>query len=131
MTTAHIKKDITSTEDIKLLIDPFYDSVNEDELLAPIFNQVAKVDWQHHLPTMYSFWGSLLIGGIAYNGRPFPKHLNLPINKEHFARWISLFTQTVDELFEGTKAEEAKLKAHSIARTFQMRMGLLGIMGHV
>lgn len=118
------QQDITTEEDIKLLVDTFYDKVNQDERLSPIFNQVAKVDWTHHLPQMYHFWSTVLFGSMAYKGRPFPKHLALPVERAHFTRWIFLFTQTVEELFTGPMAEQAKQKATSIANMFQMKMGL-------
>jgi hemoglobin len=121
------KKDIETEADIKLLIDTFYDNVNNDELLSPVFNDFAQIDWQQHLPVMYSFWSTVLFGSMAYKGQPFPKHLRLPIEKQHFSRWIALFTQTVEDLFEGTKASEAKQKAASIAQIFQMKMGLFSM----
>ena len=117
--------DITSDSDIKELVDAFYAKVNRDPLLAPVFNDFAKVNWSEHLPLLYSFWSTLLFRAGSYKGQPFPKHLLLPVAREHFARWILLFTQTVDELFEGPKANEAKGFALSIADTFQRRMGLL------
>jgi hemoglobin len=119
------KPDITTREDIKLLIDTFYASVNADHLLSPIFNEVAEVDWPHHLPVMYSFWNSILFGNMEYKGQPFPKHLALPIEARHFQRWLYLFTETVNTLFAGEKAEEAKQRAASIAHIFQYKMGLL------
>lgn len=120
-----MKKDIENEEDIKLLVDTFYDSVNNDVLLSPVFNAFAKVDWSHHLPVMYNFWSTVLLGSMNYKGQPFPKHLRLPIQAQHFNRWISIFTQTIDALFSGQKAEEAKQKAISIARIFQLKMGIL------
>ncbi|ARS36608.1 group III truncated hemoglobin [Pontibacter actiniarum] len=123
-----MKRDLATEEDIKLLVDTFYDHVNQDDLLSPVFNGFAKVDWSRHLPVMYNFWSSVLFGSIAYKGQPFPKHMRLPIERKHFSRWVSLFLQTVDELFEGTKAEEAKHKASSIARVFQMKMGLFSFL---
>ncbi|WP_242920826.1 group III truncated hemoglobin [Pontibacter liquoris] len=122
-----MKKDIANEADIKLLVDTFYDAVNQDELLAPIFNDLAQVNWAKHLPVMYKFWSSVLLGTMAYKGQPFPKHLVLPLEQLHFARWVSLFTRTVDDLFEGTKASEIKQKAGSIAYIFQMKMGLLSV----
>ena len=32
-------KDITTLEDIKTLVDAFYEKVRRDELLSPIFNE--------------------------------------------------------------------------------------------
>lgn len=124
-----MKADIKDEQDIKLLVDTFYDKVNKDELLGPVFNGFSQVNWEHHLPVMYSFWSSVLFGTMAYKGQPFPKHLSMPIGREHFARWLDLFTQTVDITFEGEKAQEIKLKASSIAQVFQMKMGLIGVIG--
>ena len=120
-----LKSDIQNEDDIKRLVHTFYDKVNRDELLSPIFNEVAKVNWDEHLPLLCRFWSTLLFRTMTFEGRPFPKHVVLPIQKEHFTRWVSLFVATVDELFSGAKAEEAKNFARSIADTFQMRMGLV------
>ena len=117
-------KDIASEQDIKTLVDTFYGKVNKDELLGPVFNDVAKVEWDKHLPTMYSFWSTLLFRSMSYKGQPLAKHLVLPVKQEHFERWVSLFCKTVDQLFAGPRAKEAKNYALSIADTFQTRMGI-------
>ncbi|MEP6956235.1 MAG: group III truncated hemoglobin [Chthoniobacterales bacterium] len=119
------RHDITTTEDVRTLVDSFYDKVGGDELLAPIFNDFARVDWDTHLPTMYRFWESMLFGAGTYEGAPFPKHAVLPVQREHFVRWLALFVETVNAHFSGPKAEEAKGRAASIADTFAQRMGLL------
>src|SRR5688500_4856136 len=116
--------DICTELDVKTLVDSFYDRVNRDELLGPVFNDVAKVDWEHHLPTMYSFWNTMLFRTGEYSGRPWPKHEVLPLRKELFERWVKLFCETVDSLFAGPKASEAKARALSIADTFQTRAGI-------
>lgn len=117
--------DIQCSADIKALVDRFYDKLNGDGLLGPIFNGIAKVDWAHHLPVMYQFWESLLLGARTYQGAPFPKHMALPVGQEHFERWLTLFVATVNENFQGPKAEEAKGRALCIADTFAQRMGVL------
>jgi truncated hemoglobin YjbI len=88
------RSDINDEADVKRLVDTFYDRVNADPLLAAVFNDVAQVNWPHHLPIMYRFWSSLLLGTMTYKGQPFPKHLPLPIGKEHFERWLELFKLT-------------------------------------
>ncbi|MBC5994706.1 group III truncated hemoglobin [Pontibacter cellulosilyticus] len=120
-----MKRELENEEDIKLLVDTFYDAVNQDKLLAPVFNGHAKVVWENHLPLMYTFWSTVLLGSMSYKGYPFQKHMNLPIGQVHFSRWVELFTQTIDELFEGEKAAEAKHKATNIAQVFQLKMGIL------
>ena len=119
------KREIKSKEDVKLLVDSFYDKVNQDELLSPIFNDLRKVNWDTHLPIMYKFWGSILLGEASYNGAPFPKHRELPVNEEHFDRWKLLFMQTVDEHFIGENASEAKLRAETIAGIFWGKIKML------
>jgi hemoglobin len=117
--------DIATTADIRALVDRFYEKVNRDVLLGPIFNEVAAVDWPSHLATLFKFWETLLFGSGTYQGAPFPKHSVLPVEKAHFDRWLELFLATVDENFSGPKAEEAKGRALSIADTFARRMGVL------
>lgn len=117
--------DLRGAEDVRALVDGFYAKVQNDPLISPIFNDVARTEWAHHLPVMYRFWESLLFQAGSYVGNPYLKHVVLPVNAEHFQRWLSLFTSTVDELFAGNKAEEAKTRAHMIADVFQKRMGLV------
>lgn len=113
--------DILVRDDVKKLVDTFYDKVKADELIGPLF---GHVDWPHHLPIMYNFWSSMLLGDQTYRGNPLQKHLPLPLERMHFERWLKLFTATVDENFAGEKADEVKMRAQSIAGIFQIRMGL-------
>ncbi|MBC7654601.1 MAG: group III truncated hemoglobin [Oligoflexus sp.] len=114
-----MKKDIENHIDIKLLVDTFYDKAVADESLGPIFNDVAKVNWGHHLPIMYAFWESTLLGKIGYKGNPMDAHFKLnqqiKLTPEMFNQWKTLFIETVDENFEGKIANEAKQRAVSIA----------------
>jgi hemoglobin len=114
-------KDIAKREDIKILVDRFYEKVKSDKLLGPVF---SHVDWPHHLPIMYNFWSSMLLGDQTYSGNPLQKHLHLKIGREHFSRWLELFKETVNENFQGEIAEDAMKRADSIAGIFQYKMGL-------
>lgn len=118
-------KDITTPEDVKLMVDRFYEKVNKDEMLSPVFNGFAHVDWEEHLPKMYKFWNSIILGTEEYRGRPFPPHSVLPIEQKHFERWVSLFKQNIDENFKGQLAELVKQRAESIAQVFQYKLGLI------
>ncbi|ADY50754.1 sec-independent protein translocase protein TatC [Pseudopedobacter saltans DSM 12145] len=114
-----MKKDIETMTDIQLLVDNFYDKVNKDEMLSPIFNEVAKVNWEKHMPIMYKFWASTLLGEQGYVGNPMDAHFRLnekrKLEGENFSRWKSLFVETVNELFEGEIANRAKKSAFAIA----------------
>lgn len=120
------RPDITTEADVRLLVDSFYAKVNQDALLDPVFNAFAQVDWPRHLPNMYDFWSGLLLGTSRYLGRPFPRHVPLLINATHFQRWVALFLTTVDELFAGPTAEQAKLRGQSIAQLFEVRLREMG-----
>jgi hemoglobin len=115
-------QDIITRKDLTNLVDSFYEKVKLDPLLSSVFRHV---DWPKHLPIMYNFWCSMLLGETSYKGNPLQGHLNLAIEKEHFDRWLKLFKETVDEQFSGEKAEETKLRAQAIAGVFQHKMGLM------
>jgi hemoglobin len=119
-------RDLQSREDIRLLIDTFYGRVKRDEVIGYIFNDIAKVDWPHHLPVMYDFWEGVLFQKGGFKGNPMTTHQRLnqlaPLTKEHFVRWVALFNTTVDQLFSGLHAETAKQRAQSIATLIQVRL---------
>ena len=116
-------KDITTLEDIKTLVDAFYEKVRQDELLAPIFNEQIQDRWPQHLEKMYAFWQTILLDERTYYGSPFPPHAQLPVNHSHFQRWVELFTVTADTLFRGEKAYEAKWRAGKMAEMFESKIG--------
>ena len=116
--------DIQTKDDIRKLVDSFYKKVNQDDLLSPIFNKIAKVNWEEHLPIMVDFWNTILLEKKAFTGQPYPKHAALPIRKEHFDRWLSYFSATLDEYFNGPTAEEARRLASQIAMAFSHKMGV-------
>jgi len=117
-----MKNDIETITDIKLLVDTFYSSVQKDRLIGPIFNHVIQGRWPEHLDKMYRFWQTVLLDEHTYFGSPFPPHAELPIKKEHFSAWLGLWRQTVDDLFEGEKAEEAKWRAEKMAEMFLFKI---------
>ena len=112
------QNDINSLKDVQTLVDEFYTKVRNDELLAPIFNNIIGDDWPKHLEKMYRFWQTILLGEHTYFGSPFSPHATMPIAKEHFERWKKLFFITVDEHFNGESANEAKFRAEKMAEMF-------------
>ena len=117
-----METEILNLDDIKTLVDSFYAKVRKDKLLAPIFNDIIEDRWPQHLKKMYSFWQTVLLSEHTYYGSPFPPHAKLPVTKEHFDRWLQLFFKTIDDSFEGQKAEEAKWRAVKMAEMFQLKI---------
>ena len=117
-----MKKDISNIQDIKLLVDVFYGKVREDGKLKDIFNNKIENRWPEHLQKMYNFWQTVLLEEHTYYGSPFMPHAKLPVNLEHFERWLQLFFTTVDDLFEGEKAEQAKWQGQRMAEMFHAKI---------
>ncbi len=116
------KKEILTIEDVKLLVDSFYGKIRKDDLLAPIFNERIGDRWSQHLEKMYKFWQTILLQEHTYFGSPFTPHAQLPVDHQHFEKWIAIFSATVDELFVGEKAIEAKWRGAKMAEMFEQKI---------
>lgn len=117
-----MKKDILTKEDIVLLVDVFYDRVLQDKKLAHFF---AHLDFDAHKPKMVHFWSFVLLDESGYTTNVFDKHANLHAHSSDFNAWVSLFHSTVNELFEGEKAEAAKFRATTLGYTFGSKLDAL------
>lgn len=114
-----MKTDIKNRNDIEKLVNAFYDKIKTDGTIGYFFTDVAKVNWELHLPVMYDFWENILFFNGNYTGNPMVKHKELHQKSEmkeaHFQHWNALFNETVDQLFIGEKATEIKQRAMNIS----------------
>lgn len=121
-----MKKDITSREDIMLLVSTFYKKIAGDPLLAPVFHGKQKISWDKHLSTMCDFWENALFFSGSYTGNPMTLHQHLhkvlPLRQDHFQQWNIVFIATVDELFSGHYALLAKQRALNISQIIQQHL---------
>ena len=120
-----MKRDIKNRKDIIKLVNVFYDQVKTDTVIGFIFNDIAHTNWDLHLPRMYDFWENILFYSGNYSGSPMVVHKELhqksPMNQQHFQHWNDLFSETVDKLFEGVKANEIKERASNIAQVIMYK----------
>ncbi|HOZ98064.1 MAG TPA: group III truncated hemoglobin [Niabella sp.] len=116
------KKDITTIEDIKVLVNNFYGKVRRNELLGPIFEGIIKDNWPVHLEKMYRFWQTVLLDDHTYFGTPFPPHAKMPIAQEHFTNWLALWHETINDHFQGRVADEAKWRGDKMATMFLSKL---------
>ncbi|MGB0389929.1 MAG: group III truncated hemoglobin [Salibacteraceae bacterium] len=120
-----MKQDISNREDIILMVNSFYEELQKDEELNHMFNVVAKLDWDSHMPKMYDFWETIIFKNAVYSGNPMRVHKNLHglqhFTKSMFTSWLAIFNENMDNLFAGKNAEEAKVRALSIATMIQLK----------
>jgi hemoglobin len=112
--------DLCERGDVAEMVKRFYRDVAQDDLLGPMFNDVARVDWSEHLPKLTAFWCRALFGTSGYSGNPFRAHQLVHSQRAftpaHFERWLDLFCETVDLGWVGTNAEKVKTLARNVAR---------------
>ena len=121
------KKDITTREDIYVLVISFYEKVRNNEILGPFFNGKIK-DWDEHLERLTTFWESSLFLKTKYYGNPLEVHIKVDkesgheITELHFGIWINLWFETINEHFEGEHAENAKYKARKMGTFLYLKI---------
>ncbi|MFB9056547.1 group III truncated hemoglobin [Mariniflexile ostreae] len=121
------KHDIKTREDIHLLVSTFYKKIRKDTVLGPFFNGVIK-DWDEHIEKLTSFWEASLFFKTKYYGNPLETHVKVDqenhhaIEQMHFGLWLNLWFQTIDELFEGDYAENAKNRARKMGTFLFMKI---------
>ena len=102
------------------MVRRFYADVAMDDLLGPVFNDVAQVDWSEHLPKLVAFWCRALLGQAGYAGNPFRAHALVhqqqPFTAAHFERWLVLFTETLELGWVGPNVDRALALARNVAR---------------
>ena len=105
------------------LVGRFYASVRRDPLLGPVFNGAIH-DWDEHLAMLQAFWSSVMLTSGRYKGRPLPAHVkHAPaMTEERFARWLALWRETVEALFEPAPAAALVEKAERIGES--LRLGI-------
>ena len=107
-----------SEDHITALVHGFYGRARADALLGPVF--AAEVpDWNHHLRVICDFWSRILLGTERYAGSPYPVHTRLPVQPEHFERWLALFREAAVEFLPPASAEIAIGKAEMMANSFR------------
>jgi len=121
-----MKEDIKNREDIFLLVSTFYSKVRKDEVLGPFFGRIE--DWNEHLERLTTFWESSLFLQTKYYGNPLKAHAKADaensntISELHFGIWLNLWFRTIEELFEGEIAENAKRRARKMGTFLYLKI---------
>lgn len=118
-----MKLDIETRSDIERLLVDFYGAAMAD---VEIGHHFERLNLNHHLPMIANFWEKILFGNPVYFNNPLSFHQVLhahsPLLPEHFVHWVSIFTDTVDRLFQGETADLAKARANAIADVLSQKL---------
>jgi hemoglobin len=121
-----MKKDIETREELETFLWSFYKKAFADELIGRFFTEVVPLDLDTHVPIIANFWESVAFNKPSYRKNVMEVHQHIhdlsKIKKEHLERWVKLFTETLDENFEGTKTELMKQRARSIATLMDIKL---------
>ena len=131
--------DLDNEEQIAELVRRFYGDVAQDDLLGPVFEDVAGVDWSEHLPKLTAFWCRALLGQVGYAGNPYRAHALVharqPLTSAHFERWLSLFADTIS-VWSGPNTDRALELVADVARVHSRQLtvepvSIVGSLGRV
>ncbi len=118
--------DIASRDDVATLVEDFYNRCFADDLLGPVFVDVARLDLRAHLPRMVDFWMTVLFRAGLYDGNVLDVHVALhdrhPLTAELLDRWLETWTATVSDTFAGEVADRAVLQARRFAWSMSRRL---------
>jgi hemoglobin len=114
--------DLLDEDMVRAVVHGFYDKIQTDDLLGPIFGaRVAPDAWPAHLAKMCDFWSATLLRTGRYDGRPLPHHITIPdLGEAHFRRWLKLFRETVYALCPPEVAALFMDRAMRVAHSFRL-----------
>lgn len=125
---ASARNEIDSPERLETFLRDFYRDVAQDDIIGPLFTDVAQVDWTSHIPKIASFWNRFLFGITGYTGNPMSAHTKIhaqhAFTPRHFERWLSLFNQTLDDRWYGTNVDRMKKLATNVAAVHAKHLGV-------
>ncbi len=122
-----MKKDIQNRGDVFALVSTFYSKVRKNKKIGHFFNESIQ-DWPAHLEKLTDFWETNLFMVAKFRGNPVRAHkdvdqkYNHSVEQKHFGEWLNMWFATIDEMFEGERANIAKNRARNMAHNLFMNM---------
>lgn len=126
------RPDLSTRATIHDLVIRFYREIVFDDLLAPVFDEVAEADWTIHIPNLIDYWCWIVLGTNRYHGSVTATHRRLHSLQElepaQCDRWYQLWCSTIDDSWTGPCAEKAR--THAAALMAGMAKHVFGFNGH-
>ncbi|MDB2439119.1 group III truncated hemoglobin [Hellea sp.] len=113
---------LLSEADIQRVVRNFYQEVQTDDVLAPMFAlKIGPEDWAAHMDHIADFWSSIFLKTARFKGNPMLKHAALPgLTPAHFNRWLALFKDVSARTLKPEQAKAMQTMAENIGQSLQM-----------
>ncbi len=115
-------------ENIRTMVNTFYIKVLKDDIVGSFFiaklgDDMTNEHWVPHLDLLVNFWASIALGDNDYRGNPFMPHTQLgELKRETFEQWLTLFAETLDEVYIPNIAAQFKERSTIIAGNFMRNL---------
>lgn len=108
---------------IAALVPAFYERVQADELIGPVFAHAVE-DWDRHHARLIDFWSSVTMGTGRFKGSPMQAHFRQKdrITPEMFDRWLALWEDITNEMLPPAAAREVQAKARNMGESFRLAL---------
>lgn len=120
------KPDLDSRSEIHDLVVYFYREIVFDEFLDYVFEDVAQVDWNAHIPRLIDYWCGVLLRQPGYDGMILAAHEDVHeldnFTVEHFETWFAMWVRCVDDQWSGPLADKAKSHAAGMAKVMSRKL---------
>jgi len=108
---------------IAALVPAFYERVQADDLIGPVFAHAVE-DWDRHHARLIDFWSSVMMGSGRFKGSPMQAHMRhkQSITPEMFDRWLALWEAVTAEMLPPAAAREMQAKARTMGESFKLAL---------
>lgn len=122
-----LNKTITE-ENIKIFVITFYTKIMKNEIVGPFFIEILGDDmknqkWEEHITVLCNFWALVTLDKRVYRGSPFPPHARMKgLKRETFEKWLEIFFETLDEMYEEETSLIFKKNGSIMAQNFMRNL---------
>ncbi|QNP48332.1 group III truncated hemoglobin [Diaphorobacter aerolatus] len=106
-----------NAEDLRRLVESFYDDVYKHPLLGPVFQMELGQRRETHLSRMVDFWSTVMLGNRSFRGNLVQRHMQLKnVSPAHFDAWIQLWALHTTDRFDHATTSKLRRVAYDIGR---------------
>lgn len=115
-------------ENIETLVSLFYHKAMRDPQIGHFFilelgEDITGEDWIGHIGILVDFWATVFLDDTLYYSDPYGPHFSIiGLQREHFNRWMELFSHTADQVYAPEISKLFKEKGIAYSEDFIQRL---------